>query len=115
MIYADQTRLFDYETSAASLKDRQSDRVVTAGINWQYGRLNIGYDLRIGSDYTDAASGETLEGERASTFSAGYETDKNQKVQLTVKNLQDDYRESAYGYTPAVPERTIYLALEQQF
>lgn len=115
LIYADQTRLLDYESSAASLKDRQSDRTTTAGLSWQYGRASVGYDLRIGNEYTDAASGETLKGEKTSTLSAGYETNKGQTVQLTIKNLQDDYRESAYGYTPAVPERTIYLALEQQF
>lgn len=115
LVYADQTRLFDRESSADSLKDRQSDRITTAGASWQYKRVNIGYDLRITSGYTDAASGETLKGERMDTLSLGYETAKNQKVRLSMKNLKNDYRESAYGYTPAVPERTLYLALEQVF
>ncbi|GHS87681.1 hypothetical protein FACS189487_04290 [Campylobacterota bacterium] len=108
------TRLFDYESSVPSIEDRQSKRTAIAYLRYAMGDYYAAIGARFGGGYYDGASGEKMKGERENYLSIGYKDIDKLNLELSVKNLTNDYRERVYGYSPATPERTIFLTLKKQ-
>ncbi|MDR2906100.1 MAG: hypothetical protein LBU73_09120 [Helicobacteraceae bacterium] len=116
-INAEITRLFDYGGSefAKSVKDRQSKQTILFKTRYNFGEYYFFVVAKFGESYLDSASGENMKGERKTLAAIGYENSYKTKVEFTVKNIFNEYRESVYGYTPDDPERSFIISAEQKF
>ncbi|GHV58532.1 hypothetical protein FACS1894103_0100 [Campylobacterota bacterium] len=114
-IGSDYTKLFKYNATINSVENRQAKSVVTVFANYQIAKWFFGAEFRGTSSYIDGASNKKMEGERTNSITAAYTTDDHLTIELAVKNVQDEYRETIYGYTPNTPERTVFLTLKKSF
>ena len=109
----DFTKIFNYNSSDKSTENRQIKSVVTVFTNYRINRWLFGAEFRGTASYYDGT--HKMNGERSNAVTAAYAADDHLTIELAVKNITNEYRETVYGYTPNTPERTLFLSVKKSF